>query len=467
MPSPRELVLLLLLICMEMTAGFALVVGSSLLDATSLHYGMFWLLLLSALVGLCAAVLVGRVGPGEPWNRISLIAGAFIGAVVPAVEASHNAVSFVVALFLLLIFLLAVAALQIFSFDVVGAVMNHTQGFWDALGATLYHGVTLVASPIQWFINLLRPNAHPHQVQPATVNPLGTAQQFGRKPKSPPKSNPAVVIVVLVIVGLILLALLYGVWRAIPRLRRREPDRGYIEERRSLSLAQMWAILFGWLRSVFSRGVVVAEEAVRAGRRRVLGDLPEDPVRRAYVRMLRRAAAAGLRREEGTTPGEFRARLVASWPAGSDDFSALTAAYMRRRYGEVASEEREIVRVGEQWKRLRILMRTPRFQPSPAAADAAASQSVAPEKTARRWRLPNLRSLIKLPGPSFGGETPKFSRSLAVAIFSFVAPLIIIIVLLAIFAILSNSAPKHHGLSHTAPAAYAAPMPAHLRDNVL
>lgn len=538
MPSRRALILMLLLVSMELTAGFAVIVGSSLLDAVSVQYAMYWLLLAAAVAGLIVATLLARYGPGDTWNRVLLLLGAAVGAGVPAYGASHNAVSFVVAIFLLLIaysrgvsvaeepathaqvlrrfgigygllflgliwvvargidshrsiwemlaflgigytvlalvalgiarverarepgsaqavvlavavqlvviVLIGIGALQIFSYDIVGSVMGHTQPFWNALGATLYRFVTLLAGPIQGFLDLIRPHAHQRPSQPSGVNPAPTLGPNGGKLKQAPKSSPVAVIAALVVIGLILLGVLYGIWRALPRIERRKPARGFAEERRSLSPREMWVLLLSWLRRMFSRGTQAATEAVLAGRRRVLGDLPADPVRRVYAQMLRHAAAAGLRREEGTTPGELQLRLAAAWPSGAGDFGALTAAYVRRRYGEIEANEEEVARVQGQWLRLRAVMAQPRAGVSVVNSSAVAAVAPAEERRRRRWRisLPRLR----LPEPAMGEQTPSFGRSTAVAIFSFVAPILIIIGLLALLAIISTTTGGHHGL---------------------
>lgn len=103
MPSPRGVVLIVLLLLLEILAGFSLVVGSSLLDATSLQYGMFWLFLLAGLAGVAVALGLGAIRPRYPWDRILLLAGGAIAALLPARIFSTNPVSLIVASILLAI----------------------------------------------------------------------------------------------------------------------------------------------------------------------------------------------------------------------------------------------------------------------------------------------------------------------------------------------------------------------------
>jgi Domain of unknown function (DUF4129) len=534
MRSPRELLILLLLVCMEMTAGFAVIVGSSLLDVTALQYAMFWILLASAVVGLTVALLVINFGPGDPWNRLGLVAGAALGAGAPAALVSHNWVSFAFALFLLLIaywrgiavaqnrpsheevmgrfgvgfallfvglvwvvargidshrsvwqmlaflgigytiltfvalvlarverdrepgsgqaimlavaaqlvviLIVAVGALQVFSYDVVGAAMQHTQPFWNALGATVYRFVTLIADPIQWFINLIRPPGRRSVSSPPAVNPLATTAPIGSRPREKPKGSPAVVIAAIIFAVMVGAAILCAVWFALPRLPHRSRRSGYTEERRNLSLAEMWRLVMSWIHRLLSRSALAAADAVQAGRRRLLPDLPADPVRRVYVQVLRRAAASGVRREPGMTPTEFRVRLATAWPAGADDFSGLTQAYVRRRYGEVTLEHSEVTRVREQWHRLRTVMRVRHREPEAISTSAAPAQ--ADHVGRRHLRLPRLRDIIRLPEPPFGEQPPRFSRSVLEAIMSFIIPILLVAGVLVLLAIISHTAGK-------------------------
>jgi hypothetical protein len=515
---------------MEITAGFSIVVGSSLLDAIPARYGMFWALLISALVGLAVALLVMIIGPGEPWNRLALVGGAAVGAGLPAWLVSSNGVSFSFALFLLLIaywrgisvarerpghddvmqrfgfglgflflglvwvvargidshreiwqmlaflgiaytvltflalvlarlersrepgtgqavalavvaqlgliVLVAIGALQLFSYDLVGSLIQHTRPFWDALGATLFRFVTLIADPIQWFINLIRPPGSRRAAHPPIVNPLSTAGPEGVKPKHPPQSNPAIVIAAIIFGALVVGGILVAIWYAIPRLPHRPRERGFTEERRTLSLAEVWQLILGWMRRLMRRTAVAAGDAVRAGRRRVFPDLPADPVRRIYAQMVRRAAAVGVQREPGMTPSEFQIRLIDVWPDGSAAFSQLTGAYVRRRYGEVSFADSDVARLREQWHRLRLMMRVRSRQTAAPVPDATAEPANA-ERGRRRLRIPALRDLFHLPEPQFGEQPPTFGRSVALAVFSFAAPILLIVGLLAFLAIVS------------------------------
>jgi len=86
---------------MELLAGFSVVVGSGLLDVTSLGYDMFWLLLLADLVGAALALGIGGLVLRYPWNRIAMLAGGAITAGALALLTSSGTVSFLAAALLL------------------------------------------------------------------------------------------------------------------------------------------------------------------------------------------------------------------------------------------------------------------------------------------------------------------------------------------------------------------------------
>ncbi len=101
MPSPRSAVLVALLLLMEILAGFSVVVGSSLLDATSLQYGMFWLFLLAGLAGVAVGIALDAFRPREPWDRLMLLACGAAASLIPAHLVSVGWVSLVTAAVLL------------------------------------------------------------------------------------------------------------------------------------------------------------------------------------------------------------------------------------------------------------------------------------------------------------------------------------------------------------------------------
>jgi hypothetical protein len=167
-------------------------------------------------------------------------------------------------------------------------------------------------------------------------------------------------LVLAVVIGIVL----YVVWRFLPRIRRYRPPKGYREERTTLlTPAEMLRAVVTWLLSLFRKGGERVVQMVERTRRRIWGKYPEDPVRRVYVQLLRRSAAAGVTRPPNATPDEFGGRMAGHWPDVAFDLGAITEAYVQRRYGEVQPELEALGRLGRHWQNVRTAIRVPRTVP--------------------------------------------------------------------------------------------------------
>jgi hypothetical protein len=76
-----------------------------------------------------------------------------------------------------------------------------------------------------------------------------------------------------------------------------------------------------------------AERIEPAPRWRFRPELPAEAVRRLYAEVLLDLRDHDLRKDPSLTPGEFVPQVAASFPAGAEDFGALTRAYEDVRYG--------------------------------------------------------------------------------------------------------------------------------------
>lgn len=518
MPSPRDLSIYVLLVLMEILAGFSLVVGSSLLDITSLGYASFWLFLLVSLAGLTVGLLVSAFGRGGRTSRLVLVAAGVVCAGLPAYATAHDvpallitamllgliywrglslsqetpdfgevrsrfglgfgllflglmwviargiayhraiwymlaligvaytilamvalvvarlerrrepgsggAVLLAVSLQLGILFLLAVVALQIFALDIAGALWQFTRPVWDTIGAAGFHLVTLLEGPVQGFVALLGSSAthttHPH------IPILSTSPQLnGKRHRAlPPTSHPLIALAALAFILALLAGIGYLIWRSLARLPRRVPERGFVEQRESLwTVGDVWQALLAWLRSLFRQGGAAATGAVQRTRRRLFGAYPADPVRRTYVQLLRRAAAAGAPRAPGITPIEHRDRLTARWPAVAFEITELTDAYVLRRYGDVPADAGAIARVHDHWREIRRVIRVPRGV-RPVAEDAEPAPSTAGSISREPW----YRGLAALAAEPDGGAVPTLLL-LAVCL---IVPTVVIIILIVL-----------------------------------
>jgi hypothetical protein len=75
--------------------------------------------------------------------------------------------------------------------------------------------------------------------------------------------------------------------------------------------------------------------------------------------VLRRTKALGLGMPSTSTPLEFQARITDRWPEGAPEIDLVTAAYVRRRYGDLLPGQDEISAVRAGWQRLRHVIKGP------------------------------------------------------------------------------------------------------------
>jgi hypothetical protein len=454
-PSPRTALLFLLLLLMELLPGFVLLVGTSLLDATTRGYALLWLLILVAVAGAALGLLVGRLRWRARSQRTALVVGGAIIVGVASFLAANNMVAFLASFILLGIgfwrglvvtseppnheevqqrfaygfavlffgilwvvargiidqrpiwqmlaeagiafvvvsmvalamarvssereagaggaialavlvqlgglLLLSFLGLQLFALDLAGSIGHAVQPFFDALGRDLYGLLGYIADPVDRFVQLIRPHAKPAA---SLTPPSPPADDFhGKRPKyHPPVHSPVVIILSLLILAALAAGIGYAIWRVVPRVRPRAAvKRGYVEERRSLvSLSSVWHLVLAALRILFGKGTHAAHGAFSATRRRVWGPAyPSDPVRRTYAQVLWRSKAVGLGMPSTATPLEIRSRLADRWPEGAPEFELVTAAYMRRRYGDITPGEEELSSLRTGWQRLRHIIKGP------------------------------------------------------------------------------------------------------------
>jgi Domain of unknown function (DUF4129) len=458
--SPRQIILCTLLLLTELIAGFILILGSSVLDATSFGNAALWPIFLTGLAGLATSLVILRTQPTKPWDRVLLLATALLVAGIPSYFSASDvapgivdglllalafwrgvvvtqeppgheevydrfgrgfslffvgivfimgrgligdksiwqpvalagityvalfmlalgvarleeerepgaliAVALAIAAQIILLLGLSVGALQIFSLDMFGWLGHHIQPATNALGATLFHMITPFGTGIDAFLNHIkslgsRPGPYVPRLRghgQANVAPL--QRHLKQHPNYAAYGYAALVIFVL-----ILLAVAFAIWRSVPhRLQAAKGERSYRERREAaLTLREVWQAALLFLRRLFRRSASAAEVSLAALRKRVWGaPFPHDPVRRAYAKVLRRSAAAGLARPPATTAQEFVPPLSRRWHEGAEDFEALTDAYNVHRYAAHTLPPEHVNRAETAWQHLRRIMRVPKTE---------------------------------------------------------------------------------------------------------
>jgi Domain of unknown function (DUF4129) len=453
--SPRQILLSVLLLLTELIAGFVLILGSSVLDATSFGYAALWPIFLTGLTGLAASLLILQIRPRKPWDRILLLATGLLVAGIPSYFSASDvapglvdglllglafwrgvvvtleppgheevydrfgrgfslffigivfimgrglmgdksiwrpvalagityvalfmlalgvakleeerepgalvAVALAIAAQVILLLALSVGALQIFSLDMFGWLGHQIQPATNALGAMLFHIVTPFGALFDSIFNHIK--ALGSRSRPYVPRLQGHGQANVAPLKRRPKQHPnyaAYGYAALAIFVLILVAVAFAIWRSVPhRSRAAKGEQPYRERREAaITLRELWQAALLFLRRIFRRSAAAAEMSMAALRKRVWGaPYPHDPVRRAYAKLLRRSAAAGMARPPAMTPREFVPPLSRRWQEGADHFEALTDAYTVQRYAAHTLPPEHVDRAETAWQHLRRIMR--------------------------------------------------------------------------------------------------------------
>lgn len=348
-------------------------------------------------VGIVGVVGRGMVSDRWTWQLIALAGLAYVIVSLIALGVARiehqrepgalSAVVLAVGAQLGLLILLGLGALQLFSLDMFGWLGHLTQPFFNVVGATLYHFVTPFAGVIDDLFNLIRGHAHHGGAQVAPYQPQDNSHV--KKPRERPKQHidgTPYAIGGLVVMVILLVVIGYLVWRSVPRRTSEESGaRPYTERREtSLSPAELWSLILTYLRSLFRRSLDSANDAATTIRRRVWGGpYPEDPVRKAYVQLMRRTEEAGLPRGATTTPAEFQSRMIQRWAEGAPDFQEITTTYIVRRYGEHSLAPEEVSRVQASWQNVRRLIRISQVKVAANETDSTAPEVVAQSRLSR------------------------------------------------------------------------------------
>ena len=266
----------------------------------------------------------GGSGPGVNRHWLAVLL-AVVGAVVLATALLAGALSFDLLAALAAPFL---AVLEIVLYLVLflmalalSPLMLLLEAFFRALGR-----------PVQF-----RPES------PADDSLLEQLQREGPRGVLPPEVllvAKAVLLLVIVILAVWLLA------RALSRRREAEASNVVEEEHDSLWTWQLLrTALLGWLRSLLARRRPAASAAAAASGGRALVGPAASPlaldVRAVYRRLLALGAAAGLPRAPAATPCEHLPRLQTRL-GPAEDLAAITAAYVKVRYGDEVPDEGEV-----------------------------------------------------------------------------------------------------------------------------
>ncbi len=255
--------------------------------------------------------------------------------------------------------LVALALGQIVSFDLL---VIATRPFFDVLGRVLLVLVYLLVIPIAYIVELLiyallslvQPDSNRQRPQPPEPNDIDNFLQ-----RLFAQGIPAEVLGALKAAGALLLFALALVIlnRAFRRWRPAGADaEAALEERDSVfTVRRLRDLLLAWWKSLFRRGHGEVGAGALHGSDSASPSLEVERVsiRTLYRDLLRLGESIGVTRGTGTTPLEHEAPLVATLepPRTVQD---LTEAYVEVRYAERDTPDREVERLTEALRSVRV-----------------------------------------------------------------------------------------------------------------
>lgn len=155
MPSRSDPVVSGLLLLVELTAAFSLLVGTGTLETASTPYSIFWALLLAGALGIALAHLVARLQTRGLWSDMLIVAGAVLAVGAPSSLLISNTVTLATASGLLLLtygravfisreavaydgayrrFLVGSSALLVSIVWIVARGFTYQQPIWNVIG---------------------------------------------------------------------------------------------------------------------------------------------------------------------------------------------------------------------------------------------------------------------------------------------------------------------------------------------
>src|SRR5205807_2299368 len=122
-----------------------------------------------------------------------------------------------------------------------GALLKLARPVTDVVGLAWYNLLLLMAGPVQHAFDLLRP--HAHRGQGITYTPPSSGQNGRNKRlKTTPHDNPIAGFVAFLFILVIIAAIGFAIWRALPRIPHAKPQSGYRERREGmLTFGVIWA----------------------------------------------------------------------------------------------------------------------------------------------------------------------------------------------------------------------------------
>jgi cbb3-type cytochrome oxidase subunit 3 len=258
--------------------------------------------------------------------------------------------------------LIGIGIASIFSPQIINFIRQILDFVYDILIKIFVFLMIPILFVLEWLIylgkliiNWLSGGKSPPPVEtPEFLNPENLEEGTGNL-------SPEVILALKwVVLALILIAVIFILYKTVKRIRSSRSKDEIEEEQESLwswgGFKSDLRLFFDMIFGRFRRKKKLISENIRS-------DYPveaEDSVTRLSIReiyrhLLRQTAKTGVPREKDETPYEYAGRLVKIIPDGVEPLTELTKLYVDVRYGEYQIEEKKIDNANSLWRRLRII----------------------------------------------------------------------------------------------------------------
>jgi hypothetical protein len=239
---------------------------------------------------------------------------------------------------------------QLFAPDAIARLLAPLTALTDLLGRAfifiLMAFAYLAFLPLSALARLL--HFAPRNMQLPALTPMNLLQELGKRQNESAGLPASVRLALHILGGLLLLAIIAGLFAFAFRRLRPYGEEDVAEARESILTADL---LKQQLARLLRRGKgknATAEELFV----RVQGDDPRAEVRRIYQALLAWAVIQGLPRPRGATPTEYAELVRKTLPAAGDEIDELTAVYLVARYDTAPLSTEAVEAARAAWGRI-------------------------------------------------------------------------------------------------------------------
>lgn len=258
--------------------------------------------------------------------------------------------------------LIGIGIASIISPKIITFITRVLDSAWDLITKVISYLIIPIAYIVEWlvyigrlFLNWISGGKTLELMEtPEFLNPENVTEGTGNL-------SPQVILVLKwIIFALLLIAVIFVLYKTISRFRSSRTKEEIDEEQESLwnwgEFKSDLRIFLNMLLGRFKRKRKPLPENVPVYHREADDGLMRLSIREIYRHLLQKTTQYGIPREKDETPYEYARRLTAVIPDGKEPLTELTGLYVDARYGEKEPGEKKIDNANSLWRRLRIML---------------------------------------------------------------------------------------------------------------